>query len=365
MTIGIDGNEANVQELVGVSVYTATLLSYFQKSSSSDLRFEIFLKEHPSDLLPYETSFFQYRVVKPSFFWSQAILPLSLMKHKDLDVFFSPAHYAPRFCPAPLVITIHDLSYFYYPDEFLKKDLYKLINWTRYSIEKAKKIICVSRNTKKDLMKFYKVPESKITVIYNGYEKQAQRSKVKIQSRNLKFNPKQYILYVGTLQPRKNVLTLIKAFSKFVMHNPSFKLVIVGKKGWLYEKMFSLVEQLSLEKSVVFTGYVSNEKLAVFYRNAFCLVLPSLYEGFGIPILEAMSNGCPVISSKVSSLPEIGGDACLYFDPNNVDELINKLTSLKQNSHLRTNLVQKGKERITNFSWKKSAKQTLKLLQSL
>ncbi len=355
MTIGIDGNEANVNYQVGVSAYTLNLLRYFRKWSNKDLHFQIFLKDDPLPHLPKEGDFFHYQIVKGNFLWSQFFLPMALNLKRDNDVFFSPAHYSPRFCPAPLVVTIHDLSYFYYPQEFLKKDLYKLENWTKYSIERAKKVIAVSKTTKKDLIKFYHLPEEKIEVIYNGFEKNIKSSKGE--------NKGNYILYVGTLQPRKNIPLLIKAFSSFKKNHPNFKLVIVGKKGWLYEEIFNETKKLGLENAVVFTDYVTDDELGSLYRGAFCLVMPSLYEGFGIPILEAMSFNCPVVSSFSSSLPEVGGDACLYFDPESEADLLDKLTTLKGNENLRKELIKKGKERVKLFSWQTCAEKTLELIK--
>jgi len=149
MLIAIDGNEANIKEKVGVSVYALKLLEYFKKKTNNDLRFIIFLKNKPGCDLPCENRYFRYEVVSGNFFWSQFFLPLHLLqknfRQNKIDVFFSPAHYSPRFCLAPTVVTIHDLSYFYYPEEFLKNDLYKLKNWTKYSVLQAKKIIAVSK----------------------------------------------------------------------------------------------------------------------------------------------------------------------------------------------------------------------------
>ncbi len=365
MLIGIDGNEANVSEKVGVSVYTIQLLKYFQKKSNDSLRFIVFLKHRQNLDLPEQKDHYQYEIVPGNFLWSQTFLPLHLYKKKALgqkiDVFFSPAHYAPRFCPIPVVVTVHDLSYFYYPQEFLKKDLHQLKNWTKYSVEKARKVIAVSQTTKKDLVKFYNVPDEKIEVVYNGYEKSAIKGETnKTITYNLK--PKTYILYVGTLQPRKNIDTLIQAFQTFKKSNSEFKLVLVGKKGWLYEHIFKLVEELKLEKDIIFTGYTSDTELINLYKNAFCFVLPSFYEGFGIPLLEAMSLSAPVISSYTSSLPEIGGEAALYFDPKNALELAEKLEELKENQRLRKELIKKGKERVKKFSWDKCGEQTLQVL---
>lgn len=366
MTIGIDGNEANVENPVGVSVYTLNLLHYFKKTSSGDLKFQVFLKTKPLQLLPSEKQYFSYKIVEPVFLWSQLFLPLYLIHKKRVDGFFSPAHYAPRFCPAPSVVTVHDLSYFYYPKDFLKKDLHKLINWTRYSVKRAKKVIAVSKTTKQDLMKFYKLPEGKIEVIYNGYEKKIKsQSFDKLRIENWKLKIKNYILYVGTLQPRKNLPVLIKAFQTFKKENREFKLVIVGRKGWLYKEIFDLVLRLELKKDVVFTGFVEDDELVSLYKHAFCFVMPSLYEGFGIPILEAMSFGCPVVSSNASSLPEIGGDACIYFNPTQQDELTAKLKLLKENEKLRNELITKGEQRIKLFSWEKCAQKTLEVITSI
>ncbi len=364
MIIGIDGNEANVDKKVGVSVYTLKLLEYFQKVGSAEKRFVVFLREQPNKSLPEETEYYRYSVVPGKILWSQIFLPYHLHFKTKIDVFFAPAHYAPRFCPVPVVLTIHDLSFFYYPNEFRKKDLYQLKNWTEYSIKKAVKIIAVSKTTKKDIRKFYDIPEEKISIIYNGFEKHSGDSKhISLEQYGIEKN--KFLLFVGTLQPRKNISYLIKAFAKFKITNPDFKLVIVGKQGWLFDDIYAEVIRLNLEKSVLFTGYLADNEVIKLYKNAFCFVLPSLYEGFGIPVLEAMSNGCPVIASHSSSLPEIGGDACLYIDPTDEQDLLDKLNDLTDNKSLYDTLIKKGSERIKNFSWNTCAAETLQVLTSI
>jgi len=358
MIIGIDGNEANVDQKVGVSIYTLNLLNYFKKNSSSAIRFKIFLKEKPLSHLPSSTKYFSYEVVSGKFLWSQIFLPFRLFK-KDIDVFFSPAHYGPRFSSIPLVVTIHDLSYIYYPNEFLKKDLYQLINWTKYTVKKAKKIIAVSNSTKKDLVRVYRTPPEKIEVVYNGFNQYKGIRASALKEKNLQ---EPYILYIGTLQPRKNLINLIRAFYKFNQIFPQFELIIAGKKGWLYEKIFNEVESLGIEDKVFFTDYVTDHQLVYLYQNAFCLVIPSFYEGFGLPVLEAMNFNCPVLASFSSSLPEVGGDACLYFDPQNINDLTEKLIKLKNNSQLKNNLIKRGKQRVKLFSWDNCGEKTLKIL---
>lgn len=369
MIVGVDGNEANVEKKVGVSVYALKLLEYFAQKASPELKFIIFLKNLPLTHLPQATNNFCYAIIPGKFLWSQISLPLALLKNifsqNRINIFFSPAHYAPRSSFCPVVTTVHDLSYFRYPEEFLKKDLYQLENWTKYSVEKSEKIICVSQTTKKDLVKYYSIPEKKIEVIYNGFEKNIQPTTDNRQLINYDLQPHKYLLYVGTIQPRKNILTLVKAFGLFQGKYPDFKLVIAGKKGWLYEDLYRETNTTSYREKIIFTDYVSDRQLIDFYKKAFCYVLPSFYEGFGIPVLEAMNYHCPAVCSYTSSLPEIAGDAALYFDPNNFQELSEKLLILKENAQLKKELVKKGKERIKQFSWEKCGEETLNVLKNI
>ena len=366
MIIGIDGNEANVEHKVGVSVYTSNLLHYFQSQASKDLSFIIYLRNSPllhADL-PKETDSFSYKIIWGPLLWSQLFLPFHLwinkVLRKSLHVFFSPAHYIPRFCPYKTVVTIHDLSYIYFPDEFLKKDLYQLKNWTEYALIKSSKIIAVSKTTKKDIIHEYSIPNEKIEVVYNGYT-----------TYNLSTTPcplqpisKPYFLSIGTLQPRKNLRLLIDAFSQFHKIHPEFKLILAGKKGWLYENIFKQVETLKMKDCVIFPGFVSEEEKNNLYQQATAFILPSLYEGFGIPLLEAMAHGCPVLSSFSSSLPEVGAEACLYFDPKESADLVEKMNLIITNIELRNKLVLAGKKRIETFSWLETGKNTLHILQS-
>lgn len=368
--IGVDGNEANVEKKVGVSVYALNILKYFHKTANQKIMFEVYLKNPPHNDLPSTNKYFEYKIIPGAFLWSQIYLPIYLYFHKSIDVYFSPAHYLPRFCPVPQVVTIHDLAYLYFPEDFIKKDLWQLKNWTKFSVNKASKIIAVSKTTKKDITKNYGVDENKISVVYNGYEKTAgaKTSAVKYSdtdlARTAEVKLKKYILFVGTLQPRKNLEILVDAFAKFIQTNKDFKLVIVGKKGWLYKNIFKKVKTMNLQGKVIFTDHVTDEELIWLYKNAFCLVLPSLYEGFGIPVLEAMSYSCPTVLSMTSSLPEIGDDASLYFDPKKSDDLLEKLNSLKNNTKLRKELILKGRQRIKDFSWEKCGEQTLEVIKN-
>lgn len=360
MTIGVDGNEANVDRHVGVSVYTSKLLEYFCRNATDDLRFVVYLREQPNKHMPPPNPYYTYTVIHGRIAWLKVFISLYLFFHRDIDVYFAPAHYIPSFCPAPIVTTIHDLAYFYFPDEFLKKDFYKLKNWTREAIIASHAIIAVSKTTKKDIMEYYHTPDEKIHVVYNGFEKTAsQDEKTTWEHISNKYNVKEhkYILYVGTLQPRKDIPTLIAGFALFKNDHPEFKLIIVGKKGWLFDLQ-------APDDSVIFTDYLPDDVVVSLYAHAFCFVLPSRYEGFGIPILEAMSYGCPVITSYASSLPEVGAEACLYFEPGNPQDLAFNINLLLIDPAQKKQIIQKGKERVKEFSWETCARETLSILKN-
>ncbi len=361
MIIGIDGNEANVNERVGVSMYTFNILKEFYKNASEENKFVIYLRKTPLSDLPKQNENFKYVVIAGSVAWSQVFFPAYLATHKRPDVLFCPAHYIPRFSSVKTVVTIHDVAYFYYPEEFLKKDLYKLKNWTSYALKHSKKIISVSENTRKDIIKHYKTPEEKITVIHNGFNQSSATDTPK----EFKTPTAPYLLYVGTLQPRKNVAKLIESFSILKKVHSDLKLYIVGKKGWLYDEIFERVKELRLQDDVVFTGYVSENEKNTLYKHAQALVLPSLYEGFGNPPLEAMHAGCPVIVSNNSSLPEICGNACAYFDPNDTMDMVHTINKVLTSKELRTSMKNKGAQRVSEFSWEQCAKKTLKVLKDV
>ncbi|HVF69501.1 MAG TPA: glycosyltransferase family 1 protein, partial [Xanthomonadales bacterium] len=339
----------------------------FAELRIKNLEFRIYLKNNPRHDLPRASENWKYRVLKPRKLWTQLRLPLDLYMHKSRpDVFFSPSHYAPRFSPVPSVISVMDLSFLYYPELFNKRDLFQLHSWTAYSVKKAKKIITISNSSKNDIIKEYKIGPGGVYVTYPGI-KSFTSLNPQIYAMNqlkTKYNlDKRYILFVGTVQPRKNIARLIEAFSK--LDEKDLELVIVGKKGWLYEEIFEKPEQLGIEEKVKFLDQVTNDELPMLYKHAVCMVLPSLYEGFGLPILEAMKNDCPVITSNVSSLPEAGGDACLYVNPEEVDDIAETMSKLINDGKLRKELIEKGRKQVTKFSWENTARETLRVLEEV
>jgi glycosyltransferase involved in cell wall biosynthesis len=374
MIIGIDGNEANVEKRVGISEYAFQLLTQFSsaKFKAQNIKFVIYLKDDPCDELPPETAHWKYRVLKPGKLWTQWRLPLDLfITNPKPDVFFSPTHYAPRFSPIPTVVSIMDLSYLFFPEMFNQSDLLQLRNWTAYSVKKASRILTISNSSKDDIIKEYKAGKDKVVVTHLGIKESVTLTPHIYSMSQLKAKydlSEHFILFVGTLQPRKNITRLIKAFAKVAKDEKlpkDLQLVVVGRKGWLYEEILEAPKELGIKNRVKFLENVEDDELPLFYKNALCFVLPSLYEGFGLPVLEAMQQGCPVITSNISSLPEAGGEAALYVDPEDVDDIAKKITQLVSSEKLRKELVEKGKEQVKKFSWEKTAKETLAVLEEV
>ena len=260
-----------------------------------------------------------------------------------------------------------DLSYIHFPQLFKKKDLYQLKLWTKLSVKKAKKVFTISKASKSDIIKVYGVPESKVIVTYPGIKGKSTMQNSKLLKDKYGIEG-EYILFVGTLQPRKNIKKLIEAFSKLSTFNSqlsTLNLVVVGKKGWMYEEILGAPKKFGIEDKVKFLDFVTDEELQALYKNALCFILPSLYEGFGLPVLEAMQNGCPVITSNISSLPEAGGDAALYVDPQDVNDIADKIQKVISNQKLRDDMMEKGYKQVKKFSWEKTARETLKALEEV
>lgn len=373
MKIGINGYETVVQRFgfnkrtgfpnrVGSSEYCFNIIENLNRLDLNN-DYYIYLPINPTGDLPKESQNWHYKIVKKKTLWSLFDLSKDFLFSKEkLNVFFSPTHYLPIYSPFPSIISIMDLSYIYYPGLFKKKDLYQLKLWTYLSVKKAKKIITISQSSKDDIIKNYKVSGNKIVVIYPGLKDLNSNNNMKDIKKEYGIK-NDFILFVGTLQPRKNVARLIEAFSK--MDRKDLDLVVIGKRGWLYEDILGAPEKFGVKDRVRFLDFVSDEDLPSFYKSAVCYVLPSLYEGFGLPVLEAMKFGCPVLTSNVSSLPEAGGDAAIYFDPLNVDDIKSKIEKVINDKKLQKEMRDKGYEQVKKFSWERAAKETLKVLEEV
>ena len=373
MLIGIDGNEANIKQRVGVNVWAFEILKKLSerlpRSDKSGARNDVvvYLSKPPMEDLPEETENWRYRVIGPAKFWTRWRLPLDLYFHKPRpDVFLSLSHYAPKWSPVPRVICVMDLSFLKYPEAFKPAVLWQLVNWTRESVRNADHVITISEFNKKEIVREYKYPEEKIAVVYPGVSEIFKGRTLGIQGSTLR--NKKYLLFVGTRQPKKNLDRLIQAFGLVRKKFPEIELVIVGKtwKQFATEKFAKplLKREVSQTSQVRYLGYVPEKDLPDLYAGAEALILPSLYEGFGIPAAEAMSIGTLVVASNTASLPEVVGSAGILFDPLDVEDMVQKIEMvLSMDQTKRQSLIKKGMIRAGQFSWDNAIEQIMKILQ--
>lgn len=302
--------------------------------------------------------------------WYRLRLPVPVQLFTgSIGLFHSPDFVLPPVYGAiPTLLTVHDLSFEYYPETFtvsLVNYLKRVVPW---SVRRASHILADSQATKRDLVRLYQTPEEKITVLYSGVDERFQPVKSDDDLQDLRsryeLGDAPYIFTVSTLQPRKNHMMLIRAF-RSVVSDIEHNLVIAGGKGWLYDEMSVEIERLNLGDRVRFTGFVQDEDLPGLYRAASCFVFPSLYEGFGLPILEAMACGTPVIASDASSLPEVSGEAALQLSPSDENAWAAALLRLLTDENLQQRLIQAGLERASRFSWHNAARQLLGIYKTL
>lgn len=282
-------------------------------------------------------------------------------RENKADLVHQPAFSAPLFVNAKVVVTAHDLIARFFGEDIPFWARQYFARWIPFTIKRANHIIAISEHTKKDLIAELRIPSEKISVIYEAagdeFRPDIDPEKVlELKSRLKLTHP--YLAHIGTLEPRKNLLFLVEAFSEVVKRRSNIQLVLAGKKGWDYEKLFSKVSELGLEQRVIFTGYLSDEDRPVLLRGALALVFPSLYEGFGLPPLEAMAAGTPVIASNSSSIPEVVGEAGLLAHPKDKDKWIKLILELIERPDSGKKLREAGLQRASQFSWRKTAEQT-------
>lgn len=282
---------------------------------------------------------------------------LKLYKNYDLVHFLDYA--TPAFYKGKKIATIHDMAMYTMEDKYTKAQIWTKKILLKNTIKHADKLICISKFTAKELLNYYpNIDTSKIEVVHNGFEyKRMELSDKAIKNTINKFQiNKDYLLFVGTLSPHKNIERIIEAFNEVKNQGYDYQLVICGKKGWLYDDIFKRVNQLRLENEVVFTDYVTDEELEVLYRKAKLFVFPSLYEGFGFPPIEAMARKIPVLTSREGALPEVVGDAGLFCNAYNFEDISDKIIELISNDNLRSKLIEKGIDRAKYFSWENTSK---------
>lgn len=377
MLIGIDGSEAFVKNKTGVENYAYQVIRNLAKIDRHN-RYIIYLDPRVNSLSEVGNwpDNFTFQSLKCPLFWTQAGLAVRTFLD-PLDLLFSPSHTTPLLHRRGLktVITVHDLGAQFLPLKHqLKQILY--LRWiSMVQLRLATKLIAVSEATKKDLISQVGIKDEKIKVIYEGLVPLREgKSDVKVDSlKRFGIKNKNYFLFVGTIQPRKNLDRLIRAFDLFLRTDPVSSqprllppaLVLAGPKGWDADEIYLLPKKLGIEDKVKFLGRVDDADLPSLYSHALALVYPSLFEGFGLPILEAFRFDCPVITSNVSSMPETAGRAAVLVDPYSERQIREALLKISKDNTLRQNLIKSGRRQLKKFSWEKAAVETLRLLKSV
>ncbi len=303
--------------------------------------------------------------------WHRARLPIPIqIALGRVDLFHEPDFVLPPTLPrTPTIVTVHDLSFIRDPDSAFPPLRRYLNRVVPRSVARATRILADSLATKNDLGELLGTPPEKITVMYGGVDAHFQPvrepQRITVLRNKYRLGAEPFILGLGTIQPRKNYQRLIRAFSNIKYQVPNIKLIIAGGKGWLYDDIFAEVRRLGLEGQVVFPGFVDDEDLPALYSAAELLAYPSLYEGFGLPVLEAMACGTPVVTSNVSSLPEVSGDAALLVEPSDVNAMAEAMCRLLQDANLRQQLVAQGFEQARQFTWDKAARQLLEMYETV
>lgn len=354
----------------GIARYTdalyRTLRNHYQLDATLSLN-RIFKRPNMDPTLSWINHKYPYKVIrrlmKPGLLYNW---PIDGWGRPTFDIYHGTNFTHLPMTHGKIVVTIHDLSFMHYPQHTSDVILKHHSRWVPYSAETSDHIIADSNQTKEDIISFLKVAEKKITVVPLAADEQYRILDVAKYAPVLtKYKlPDKYILFVGTIEPRKNLIQLVKAYN-IVRTQISEKLVIVGAKGWKYSPLFQLTQDLKLEDDIIFTGFIEETDLPSIYNGASLLVMPSLYEGFGLPLLEAMGCGVPVIGSNVSSIPDIVGSAGVLVDPHQTEEISEAITYVLGRESVRNHYRELSIHRASQFSWNHTAGKTLDIYNSL
>lgn len=357
MRLGVD---ARLLESAGIGRYLKNLINQLQILDKKNDYF-IFLLKNDLGKLALKKNF---QEVVANFGWysmEEQIKYPPLLEKYHLDLVHFPHFNVPIFYNGSFIVTIHDLIHQKFNMRSTRHSYlgYKLHHLGyqyvfKTAVVKSQRILTVSHYTKSQLINKWRVPEKKIVVTYEGADEMVALAKTKLKRPNV---PTPYLLYVGSAHPHKNVEGLIEAFKKIKLSSKNLHLVLVGKKSFFWDGISKRYPDVSYISSV------DDIELASLYRGASLYVQPSFEEGFGLPLLEAMAIGCPVVSSNAASLPEVGGDAAVYFNPENPQDIVEKIQQVLNNQKLKKELIEKGKARVRDFSFKKMTEKTLETYQ--
>lgn len=354
MRIAIDASRTTAARITGTEHYSLQMIRALIRLNTRHTITLYFRDTPPVDLFP-ASPLVTTRVIPFSRLWTHARFAAALWQDRP-DVTWVPAHTLPALFPGRAAVTVHDLGYKRFPAAH-PPNVRRYLDWTtRYSARRASVVLADSLATARDLTEFYDTPSAKIRIVYPGVE---APPKGDVEAVRRKYNlPERYFLFVGTLQPRKNIARLVQAYVKAAV--PDVGLVLAGARGWMYDPAWT-----EGVEGIVMPGYVDEEDKGALYSGALAVVLPSLYEGFGFPLLEAMHSGTPVLCSRTSSLPELAGDAALLVDPMDVDAIADGLVRLATDAALRQSLRSKGYVQALKFTWAAAARTTLAALEHI
>jgi glycosyltransferase involved in cell wall biosynthesis len=363
MHIAFDASRISVAERTGTERYSYELLAALARIDRRN-RYTLYTNGLPPVLPPLGPNM-ALRSLRLPRLWTHAALGPVAAFHKP-DVLFVPAHVVPLVHPARCVVTIHDLGYLAFPEAHTRRRRLELDLATRWSIHAAQQVIAISETTREALVRHYRADPAKISVVHHGVNPQFRPASdatiALVRERYGLLRP--YFLYVGTLQPRKNLERLIEAFASLAISQaPELQLIIAGKTGWLSEAITSKAQAGGYADRVRLMGFVPDSDLPALLSGATAFVFPSLYEGFGLPVLEAMACGAPVLASNTSALPEVAGEAALLVDPTDTAALAVALARLASDGGLRMHLREQGLARAATFTWERCARETLAVLE--
>jgi glycosyltransferase involved in cell wall biosynthesis len=365
LTIDIDASRAAAAERTGTERYSSEVIRGLLRRADADgdVRLRLYSQRPLPDLTV--TAPHQLRLLQLPRLWTHLALgPASVLARPDL--LFVPAHVVPLLHP-PTVVTIHDLGYHVFPEAHTARRRQELIWTTRWSSRAARQIIAISQATKDDLVRRYGVAAERVSVVHLGVADVFLRRYAAAQRSALRERlglQRPFALSIGTIQPRKNLLRLLQAFARLIVDGRELDLVLVGRRGWLSEGIVQHAAELGIAQRVHFSGYLADEELVMLLQEAAVFAFPSLYEGFGIPVLEAMAAGCAVVTSTTSSLPEVAGDAALLVDPLDVGAIAGGLAAVIDRPELRQRLQEAGRRRAALFPWQRCADRTLEVLRA-
>ncbi len=372
-TIGIDASRALLSQRTGTEHYSSSLLRALTELPEVErYRFALYVNSASAQEVRDRLGFAlpgNWRVRAISFprLWTHIRLSWE-MATRPPGVLFVPSHVVPLWHPRRTVVTIHDLGYLHYPQAHTRASRFYLHLSTIFSARVAGKVIAISEATRRDLIDKYRISPHKITVIYHGRDPifVPVTNERKIEETAARYGVSQpYCIHVGTLQPRKNLGILVEAWGKLAaqMENPP-QLLLAGKRGWLYNTLLQQIEEARLGNLVKLADYVERDDLPALYSGAIALTFPSLYEGFGLPVLEAMSCGTAVLASTASSVPEVVDNAGILLDPHDPQAWASTVQRLAEDQPLRAELSRRGVERAAQFTWERCARETLQVLNN-